>query len=368
MDLSPANLLPRYDAYAYRFGYALAADGTETPDGTRCCTRDFVPVAAGTVYTLSRGSGLLGVWYDRDRLPLGSIEAANGQSVHPNFLAPAGAAYARFNLAADDTDPYLISGTAYNERGSFRLPGLIADRCEEGGHWRGKTIAWYGGSIPAGYPRREDPSHSSYPYLTAQKLGAVLLDLTVAKGVLRACTSEGDTLGEHEGYSFTDRGSVLNYEAHMLSLIGTFQEPDLFVLDYGQDDRAVDPYDVDEAPWNLNSQDTAELAGSYNYVLRQLFARKPDARVVLVAPYSSDTVTATGALAKLNELIETVGKQWGVPVCKLYERSRWVYKKAFSTNTLAAALPDGVHPGSDPTGRAAEHLADLLCDFLRTVH
>lgn len=107
-----------------------------------------------------------------------------------------------------------------------------------GDDWTGKKIAWYGTSIPYGHP---NPSLYAYPPKVANALGATCQNYSVSGSVVRLSTTSGGGIGGR--HSFLDTNQAINYISKMTDLIGTVNEPDLFVFDYGINDFGLDKTD-----------------------------------------------------------------------------------------------------------------------------
>ncbi len=104
--------------------------------------------------------------------------------------------------------------------------------------WEGKKIAWYGTSIPNGYPNHTYATR--YPNQVADKLGATIQNYGVDGGGVRMTMTGGAAVNTA---SFLDTATANNYQNKMVSLIGTANEPDLFVFDYGVNDHSADESD-----------------------------------------------------------------------------------------------------------------------------
>lgn len=103
-----------------------------------------------------------------------------------------------------------------------------------GDNWAGKKVATYGTSIPYG---------GKYTMLAANELGGVGFNYCSSGSYLR----RGKTDNIPVTNSFTDTADVTyrNYQKDMLALIGTANEPDLFVFDFGINDFNLDNSDFD---------------------------------------------------------------------------------------------------------------------------
>ena len=103
--------------------------------------------------------------------------------------------------------------------------------------WTGKKIAWYGTSIPAGHDLGTEAAQ--YPKIISTLLGCVVNNYSVSGARIR----RGKTDGTLIGISFLDVTQIQNYKTKMLDLIGTANEPDLFVFDFGINDWYQDNKD-----------------------------------------------------------------------------------------------------------------------------
>lgn len=100
----------------------------------------------------------------------------------------------------------------------------------------GKKFAWYGTSIPA--------RANSYVPLTATALGATIYNYSIGSGCIRSFKYNNDPVGASYR-KFTDITESINYQTHMLDKIGTGEEPDYYVFDYGVNDYGGDATDID---------------------------------------------------------------------------------------------------------------------------
>lgn len=109
--------------------------------------------------------------------------------------------------------------------------------------WTNKKIAWYGTSIPAGHDLYT--TESQYPKILATLLGCVTDNYSQAGGSIRRAKSDGTLLS----YSFLDVNNTANYQTKMLDLIGTANEPDIFIFDYGINDWHHDSSDFENVDY-----------------------------------------------------------------------------------------------------------------------
>ena len=103
--------------------------------------------------------------------------------------------------------------------------------------WSNKIVAWYGTSIPAGV--NQNTAASQYPKIVASKLGCTVNNYSVSGARMRRGLTNGTLIGT----SFLDTTQTQNYQSKMLDLIGTPNEPDLFVFDFGINDFNLDNTD-----------------------------------------------------------------------------------------------------------------------------
>lgn len=241
--------------------------------------------------------------------------------------------------------------------------------------WNGKKIAWYGTSIPAGYPNQNNQNVYAYPNIIASKLGASIQNYCVPNGVVRSAKSNGATLTDGcDALSFTKTSSAINYQNSLVNLIGTTNEPDLFVFDYGVNDYGQDKTDtIDYA-----SRDTKTFVGAMGFVLEELYKAKPTARVVLITHFSDDGVQVNGHYGKdiwkpLNEMIKGIAEYWGVKLIDArhlvgWHNTRTTVGGAGSDNMLANYVKDGIHPAYGNNVEAVKLLANIYYnELIKTV-
>lgn len=237
--------------------------------------------------------------------------------------------------------------------------------------WKGKKIAWYGTSIPAGYPNQNNQDVYAYPNIIASKLGASIQNYCVPNGVVRSAKSNGATLTDGcDALSFTKTSSAINYQNSLVNLIGTDNEPDLFVFDYGVNDYGQDETDTID----YTSRDTKTFVGAMGFILEKLYEAKPDARVVLLTHYSDDGVQTSGHYGKniwkpLNEMIKGVAEYWGVKLIDArhlvgWHNTRTTVGGAGNDNMLANYVKDGIHPAYGNNVEAVKLLANVYYNEL----
>ena len=128
----------------------------------------------------------------------------------------------------------------------YRVVNLIARECRNFlfpkiDSWSGKRIAWYGTSIPAGFPNTTLTA-AQYPKQTAALLGAICDNYAISSSMVRLTKANGSARTSTRP-SFTEVGVGNNYVNKMVDLIGTANEPDIFVFDHGRNDFVEDGTD-----------------------------------------------------------------------------------------------------------------------------
>lgn len=114
------------------------------------------------------------------------------------------------------------------------------------GSWTKKKVYWAGTSIPAGFSRPEEASdlESEYPLQVAQILGCIVENSSVAGACARSKKADGTELSDYSYYEHIDE---------LVSLIGTDNEPDLWVFDLGINDISRDRTDFLDDNINLSN-------------------------------------------------------------------------------------------------------------------
>ena len=238
--------------------------------------------------------------------------------------------------------------------------------------WRYKKIAWYGTSIPAGYPNQNNQDVYAYPNIIASILGATIFNKCVPNGVVRSTRYDGTPLsGNRTNLSFTKTTSAINYQNSMLDLIGTPDEPDLFVFDYGVNDIGEDATELNEQ-LDFSYLGTNTFFGALSFVLYNLYNAKPKARVIVLTHYSDDGIQTNfygkDVWKPMNDAIENFAKYWGVKLINAREFVGWHNTKpnvnAGGSNNMSVYVIDGIHPASGNNVDAVNLLADLYLPYI----
>lgn len=323
---------------------------------------DYIAVEPLKEYIVSLAGQFVGVFYNSDKAIIGSIPAAKPQGEsNYKFTSPAGALYLRINISNEDLVKVL------KEVNYKVLLDSIAKSA-----WRGKKIAWYGTSIPAGYPQQSNQDVYSHANLAVHDLGAEIINKSVPAGGISLTTS----------LSFVRLTDAINYQNSLVDLIGTAQNPDLVVFDYGVNDYdqskadidAFDPNDpLDSAATGsktkIDTRNKSTFIGAYNTVIDAMLTKNPSINFCFVTHFSNDN--ANPGIAKkaeffvqMNATIEGLAKYWGAPVLRLHTKTNYRNRNGF--NSITPAMPDHIHPASGD-GKSVESLRNIMRDFLISI-
>ena len=318
-----------------------------------------IAVEPNQEYTLKIGAFGL-AWYDQSGTFISISGSASDSLTMRTVMSPANATSCVASISIGKKEEFVMY-----EGEDFYLKTQIygVDIVEDDKYWANKKIAWYGTSIPNGFPEQTNQKEFAYPNLVAKELGCDIQNYCISSGKIRSNDTQGNPVVT-TGQSFTNPNSLDNYQTRMLNLIGTDLEPDLFVFDYGVNDYAVDPSDIDNiATYDFTSEDLNTFLGSYNVVLKELFNAKPTARVMLLTHYSDDDhANGKGYWKKLNDLIVAIGNHWSVPVLDL--RKLTGVRNANGVNNIPEYCPDFLHPATDPDKKLINIITRLAKQFI----
>jgi hypothetical protein len=231
----------------------------------------------------------------------------------------------------------------------------------------GKKIAWFGTSIPAGYPKENNQNTWAYPNIIANRNFASIYNNSVPNGVIRSFKSDGSSLGSPRNLlAFTNVSNAVNYENKILEVIGTSNEPDIIVFDYGVNDYDSDPTDINNyASFNMTSESLNTFMGSLNFVIKKVLEQRPNMKIYLITHYSDDSFSpGIASFSNVNRAIEKVGQYWSIPTLQLCYKTGWVIKNGI--NVIDMIMDDTIHPAAAPTPVNVNKLADIIEGFLLT--
>ena len=343
------------------------------------------------------------------------------------------------------------------------------ERIEQLTRWGGKTIWWCGTSIPAGsdvtIPGAEETIAGNYPKEVGNDLKANVINKAVGGSMCRANVRTGDYVGanfsnitsclsmtKEEAEAFIAnydniKGSLTgnppaslsasdiarlraaSFEDRLLPYLdGTYNMPDLFVIDHGHNDfkykLSDNSSDIGLEPTTSNignelAEDTFMTAnnnaklesffgsladipsarkaefiasvnrncyiGAVNFIVTLILKYNPHARILFISNYEYED-GASIAYAPLIPAQESLAASWAFPLCKVYEYlgysnhiipgSKAWFNATYPAQTPVTTditvyksyLPDGVHPHSDITGIANNNYAGIISEFIRKIY
>ncbi len=335
--------------------------------------------------------------------------------------------------------------------------------------WTGKTIWWCGTSIPAGsdatIPGADETIAGNYPTEVGNDLQATVINKAVGASMCRANVRTGDFVGANfsnitsclsmtkeeiedfiANYStiknvltgnvpetldatYLARLRAASFEDRLLPYLdGTYDMPDLFVIDHGHNDYKYTlsggGSDIGLEPTVANiggelAEDTFMTAnnnaklesflgslanipsakkaafiaslnrncyiGAVNFIVTLILHYNPHARILFISNYEYENGDQKG-YAVLIPAQENLAKSWAFPLCEVYKylgysdhiipgSMAW-FNTTYPSQTPAttditvykAYLPDGVHPSSDITGDANNIYAGIISEFIKKIY
>lgn len=320
-------------------------------------------------------------------------------------------------------------------------------------YWKGKTLWWCGTSIPAG------GGSTNYPSICGTMLSATTINKAVGGSMCRANVRTGDYAGanfsnitsaltmtkaEIEAFitnystiqptltggapatlsvSDLERLRAASFEDRLLPYLdGTYDMPDLFVIDHGHNDwkyimpdsssdigleptlanisggvLAEDTYMTDNNCEKLElyvgSLDNVEPSkkaafvaslnrncykGAINFLVTTILHHNPFARIVFISNYEYEHGNHPG-YAPLILAQQDNASGWAFPLCEVYKKlgfsdhivpgTKNLYpsiSETYDRDVFKVYNPDGVHPHSQPDGITNEIYAGVVAEFLKT--
>jgi hypothetical protein len=233
-----------------------------------------------------------------------------------------------------------------------------------------KKIAWYGTSIPAGYPHSStdaDRDIYSHANLAVHDLGGIIINKCVPAG----------GIGLGVALSFSRLTDSINYQNSLLNLIGTDNEPDLIVFDYGVNDYDQHPIDMDafnpndpfNAAMSIDSRDANTFIGAHNKIIDEMLSLKPDMKFCFITHFSNDNANPNIAkkqdfFKQMNLVIKALADYWSAPILNLHEKTG--YRNRSNFDSITPVMPDHIHPASGD-GRSVESLRNIMRQFLVSI-
>lgn len=335
-----------------------------------------IPFINGTGLTglIPIPDGYLSVQVDESALFSVSLYTANGTWIQtlgtgngpvvPNKVFPLPANAKQLRYARQKTG---ISGAYVRFLGTvaspiyYKFPTLFPNENK----LNGKKVAWFGTSIPAGFPKQSDQNTWAYPNIIVNRNKGVIYNRCVPNGVMRKAKADGTSMGVRDTLSFTNLSSAINYQTSLLDKFGTVDEPDIIVFDYSVNDYDADPTDINTfATFDMTSENLNTFIGSFNFVIEKILTLKPNKKIYLLTHFSDDSAAGSPSYANVNRAIEKIGDYWGLPTLQLCYKTGWVKKNGI--DIISTIMPDKIHPADSLTTDNVNKLADIIEGFLLT--
>ncbi|WP_315075506.1 SGNH/GDSL hydrolase family protein [Acinetobacter guillouiae] len=321
-------------------------------------TNEFIEIHPSTRYIISFAAIYVGVYFDENKTFIGAIKSSSGIGTNNyEFSTPPNAKYLKVNISNSDSVQSLTLKNA-----GLSLVNKSA--------WLNKKIAWYGTSIPAGYPHsytEADRDIYSHANLAVHDLGGIIINKCVPAG----------GIGLGVVLSFSRLTDSINYQNSLLNLIGTEREPDLVVFDYGVNDYDQHPIDMDafnpndpfNAAMSIDSRDANTFIGAHNKIIDEMLSLKPDMKFCFITHFSNDNANPNIAkkqdfFKQMNIVIKALADYWSAPILNLHEKTG--YRNRSNFDSITPVMPDHIHPASGD-GRSVESLRNIMRQFLVSI-
>lgn len=199
---------------------------------------------------------------------------------------------------------------------------------------------------------------NSYPELASRMLGAANIYNRSIGGskIIFNGSSAGfsGTTAENSPYD-----ASVSYQTVMMPYLSSPYSCKLIILEYGFNDIPYFP----GALGTISSTDKATFYGAYDFIIKQILATAPDAKIVLVSYPSKYPFGGVSSLASYESgltALSDLGKKWSLPFLNLAEVA------GYNTITSVAGqyVSDGVHPFQTNSNK----LAYILYRFLLGVN
>ena len=362
-------------------GYLTAAQSegvwttTWHSSGQHCCT-NYIDIHDATKLTIGCDVTANFVYFDENKVCCGNF-VGNGSLTSKTTTPPAGAYYLRMNYDLNRLSITYL--TVYFNVDTYNLNPIVAisqDSITALKPLSGLKVAWYGTSIPHGYPYQNTAQDTySYANRAVTELGGVIQNRCVSGGFIISATNTADT--HNQSLRFTDIDpegtyySAANYQTKIVDLIGTTDEPDIFVFDWGANDgQFYQSYfnGINLDTVDITTEDIKTFIGAYNTIIKALLTAKPKARIFLVTHYSDDgqsnEMTRKDGYRTMNRLIEKIADYWHIPCNSVYKKTGWIYNRNGISNIRSQWCKDGIHPANSANVESIKFLTKIHKQFL----
>lgn len=202
--------------------------------------------------------------------------------------------------------------------------------------------------------------------------------------------------GIYDGNNVTlETISNMSYEKKLIPYLdGTYQQPDLFIIEHGANDLRPMSNEVYDAS---NPYDMTNYYGCMNFIIKLIYEKIKQPNIMLLGHYENQsekriipsgyddygarTIASRKEVSKKQEIIANL---WGIPFCKTWEKmgasqmkiktkGKWVnglwvdnyYSTEREITMLEYLIPDGTHPHSDLSGHGNMKLAKIVANFIK---
>lgn len=286
---------------------------------------------------------------------------------------------------------------------------------------KGKTLIWFGTSIPAGQKTTAVTVDGIYCFNNYPDMVGKLLDCKVinqaigtscARTGIQSNVTEDDPMGVHgkqyeiatraltqtlaEKQDFIDNwttkwgpngtlhlynapGTLPDYQKNVILnssyetlltpyLDGTYEMPDYFIFDHGYNDGAYYGNPTAGEEMSVIPDDPTNrhyFIGALNMLFKMILEANPKAKIILIDHFcSQDRSWVVDAQKVLSE-------QWEFPTMELY-KSSGISMQEIDVNGETKTIkqiycPDGTHPHSDSTGSTNMMIARKLASWLKNI-
>lgn len=356
---------------------ALNTNGSEAASAVSSTT-DFIAVKPNTLY--SQPNYAIFAEYDANK----DLIIAN--AIAPTVTTSATTAFIRTvftNTALSAGTAIVVEGVLPFNRKIKYSDGPYIEGLRTDITWYDKKVLWLGTSIP---------NQTLYPEFVADDLGFRLNKRTIGGGRIRAFKQDGswegqttlpfqfslskadvntrysanlgklvkasdylveDAAGVTLTQAMLDALTVNNYENLLVPYIA---ETDLFIIDYGVNDRGGQttyPF----AAASTTNYDRSTLTGSFNFIIKTILDAKPNARIVIVNHHNKvDSLSPNASYVVLAQ--NDVAQYWGFPLLDICNNVG-MNKLTLTAQTTAG---DNLHPiiGGIVAQRYAKYIVQRL--------
>jgi hypothetical protein len=344
-------------------------DNTITPVANNTLSySDFLPVEGGRKYKISVASRYVGHYFNSNKAFLGFITTSQGNLLSDyQFIMPSDASFMKVNKYDSDLNPFfgIAMDVVFDD---------LVNKAIDSSVWKGKIVAWYGTSIPAGYPNDAfGRDVFSYANKAVHALGATIINKCVSGGYIKE--------GIADARLFVNTSSAINYQNSLIALIGTTSEPDLVVFDYGVNDFRTsgadinnfdikEPYTTDPSKTRIDTRVKTTFIGAHNFIIDAMLLAKPTMKFAFVTHFSLDSAQSIHAPSQTNYYLKMIQAQqaiaeyWSAPVLNMHEKTGFRIRNG--NDNITKYMPDTIHPASGD-GRAVNTLTYITREFLKSI-